>query len=1622
MRTVDFRFLTILVVSVVVLGGAFHALHGYQVTQQQKVYVREADRAIEGGNPASAVDYLQRYLRLDRTDFDERLRLARLLRDTGRFQQSQSYYTQVLQGGADHFGPYEMGTIEFERARIAMELGFYEIARKDLESLLSRMETEEFRGLAEAADEPGSDNENASENKLAQPMEPNESEAHELLGRCLLVLEDPEGAREAFLAAISSNPARLTSYGAIAELSMQSLTPPRPGDAVQQLVDLVQNNSDNPDAYVLRARLFLQQTADTVFQDEVREKLGVSDSQMQYEEETGGATASADASPTNPLAIVTDSIKEEAAAEISAAEVTDEDGLSAGERVVLWWALADARTATALVDTAAKTGDDTLGPLIVRMQAARSLGLNDEAEEFAERAIATAPETALPYAVVAEIQVSRDVLEAAVTLEQGLKECGDDPSLLWILANIRIGQDDIEEARELKKRLPTDTPAIAPYQTFLDGRIFVAEKKWREAWDAFESIQYSLLKNSAMEQEEKYWLAVCQQQLGRADLAEQTCRDALQLDPTSLRPRVMLAELLAAAGKTDEAIQQYRLVSRAQGQNDAVSVDAARLMTRKHVAEMVAERRWADIDSFLSQMRGQIAEDTDLRFVNSIDLLEAEVLVVRGESDAADTLLEEAIRQRPDEEDLWVARSALARFRQDYMAAEQFLDAAESQFGETLAIRLARVQVAASQGGTEAVVRLQQLAIPPESWSAADNATWEDELAWYIGRIALSLLDPELTQGQYQHVAELAEEQLRHVAGNDQSNLGVRLLLFDLALRMARLGETSGDRDPAQEDQAHAIAIMADMLQELEGIEGADGPYLNYAAAVKLAVEAELQNEPGKHAEALQRLQIALGERPKWYRIPMLEGQIRLTEGQDLEAASALVRAFELGMRDPRTVRVMISLLNRQGLFQQAARVVEKLSVEGVGNEIPDLAQQAFELSRITNDPDLSDVAFNSLTQRIETSEIPADHLLYGHLLRQQNRSEEATQHFEEAVRLGPSDPGNWLALIIHLLEMDRESEAQDRLSEAAAAMAEEDRLLGLARGHEILAEFHERRGDVDQAREDLEQARSFYDEAIIESPRDSDTLRTVATFHLRQGHTEECEQLLNRLLQLGEAGAESHRWARRSLAAIVLTRGTYVALQRALELAEENLAEENAAEANTGALELRSDQRLKALILSRWPMREPDSRKESIDLYSELINRQELASSGDRATLASLHLAERDYHSYMAEHIEGPDQADHERKSQQHLQNALDLLRRLSGDVLEHAKTNDSMLSDEEAGYVSKYIDTLLADGQVGEADRWTGRLDQYSVDKTTCMLLYSEIAFRRTEHQTARQRLTEYISRLTGEEYRKAAPQVAARFESFADRIEKQDQPDETNASHYRAVAEEVYRHYGQAAPDRSLVVAGFLARQGRVDEALELINSDWATNSDGALVSAATSVLQNADENGSALEQLSQLLGQALRDRPESSSIKLAAADVFAWKGDVGRAIPVYREILKQNPNHVIAANNLAFLLASEKQDLQVALQLINHSIDLKGPVPALLDTRAVVLRSLNRPTDALRDLASAEQQMPSASFQMRRAQILFGARHLAEAKAACANALAMGYSIDDAHPLEREEMTQLLLELR
>jgi tetratricopeptide (TPR) repeat protein len=802
------------------------------------------------------------------------------------------------------------------------------------------------------------------------------------------------------------------------------------------------------------------------------------------------------------------------------------------------------------------------------------------------------------------------------------------------------------------------------------------------------------------------------------------------------------------------------------------------------------------------------------------------------------------------------------------------------------------------------------------------------------------------------------------VSEAEPTDLPIRLVLFDLAWRAD---------DPSGLDQA---------VKEIYNIEGS-GPFWHYGSALKLVIGIKANKKQGASylAEAQKHLIEARTLRPAWSRVPLLSAIASEAQDDADRAIEDYLKAIDLGDRSPWSVRRVVQLLSDQRRYIEADRVLRQLE-DRQSPFSADLNRLAAEVSLQLDE---FDRALEKARQAARNSDRYQDHMWLGlvlDILGQRARSgkrtvesdalwAEAEKELRQAVQEAKNAPDAWVALIQFFGRTNQKTKAEKTILEAESVIAAKLAPLAIGQCYEAI--------------NSPEQAEKKYLAALTAAPDDPAVVRCLAEFYVKQGKSQQAQAQLRRIaagrLKTSEADL---LWGRRALAVILGGQGTYDALQQGIDLIDQNLATSGAAV---------QDERVKAILLSGHPSRR--QRQKSIEILESIVRDKRVFTAEDRFVLAKLYLAQGPNHWAQAAH---------------HFRTLLS------------TDQNQPQYIANQPQYISAYVSALLDHKETAEAELWLQRLDQCAADHFATRVLRAQALCQRGQYDRALDLLMEFLdqagSPTNGRQQRLGL--LATALEQVGRQLPKS--APETVTEKFFAAAEKLYREIAAKDPDHQLVLAAYLARRKRVEEALPIAEKAWEGGTPSTIAGAMTALLSSASANPAQCTRCEKILLAAADKHGRPADLLFVLADYYSIENRAAEAEAAYREVLKKAPNLVVAMNNLACLLALRGKELDEAQRLIDKAISLSGPTAGLLDSRALVLLARGRPAAALQDIELVLDESPSPLAYFHEAQALQSLAKRPAALAALKAAQSRGLTANAVHPLERQAYETLCEVLR
>jgi len=989
---------------------------------------------------------------------------------------------------------------------------------------------------------------------------------------------------------------------------------------------------------------------------------------------------------------------------------------------------------------------------------------------------------------------------------------------------------------------------------------------------------------------------------------------------TAAQVDLLLGQSYAALGQSDRQLEAYRRV---------VEVSPNAVLAHVGMAEALMALGRTDEAAEKFDMLQQALGDRDSELVTRLRLslldLKArqQMELPPGERrwSEVDQLAETVLA----DDDLGPAQKASVRVnllvRQDRREeAGEVLEAALGEFPGDTQLWLWRLNLAGGEAARASVLEAMRKALG-------------DTVAVRLvqARMLVDGAEPDVAR----RLAQL-EQDVNHLSADEQLELwrGLAANYFKLGDHSAtrRLWRQIADQEPADLNIRISLFQLAldhgdpeeigQAQAAIEKLAGRDSTSWKFAEASRLVWMVSLSKLPASSLrEGKRLLEEIRQQRPDWSALLQLESNVHLLEGNVDAAIAALERSLEIQPGSPRVIRRLAQLLANRGRQDEAEQVLEQLTA----------AQRTTADERTTAllKEQQGDIA--GALEIVERAVVPDstsadDHLWHARLLARAKKLDAAEAAVRQATRLGPTNLNAWLGLIQLLAQADKRDEAEEALQQAERNLPEGQRALA--------------RGSAYQLMGDVERAERAFQEALRAAPLNLAVLRAVAEHYLLRDDADAARKHLEQLSGAAPPHSASAPaevvWARRALARQLAARGSYPDFQKALQLIEDNVP--------PGGVLSPVDRLLWVALAASRP--DAASRQRAMALLEQASPERPLTDA-ERFVLAQLY--ERANRWPEAEQI------------------TLELLARNS--------TNAAM--------VERWISWLLKRGDLRKVEQWERNLPEGSFARIRAQ---THLLVRQGRSEQALSGLLTLLKNQpdNSPEQKQWMRAVAALLEELAEHDPSLSDP-----------AEKVLRAIVARQPEQTLLLAAYLGRRpgdpAKLQEALQLCEAARDGNQRTARLAIAVQSLRAQRKvlaaDGPEFQRVAGWLQQASTAGREGQAVLLLRSELANLRGDRRTEEAAYREYLARTDidarQQAMVKNNLAFLLAAAG-DSQQSLSLAQEAINELGPVPDLLDTRAVAYMAGKQPDKAIADLelAIAGDSAAIRHFHMALAQLMKG----------------------------------------
>jgi tetratricopeptide (TPR) repeat protein len=783
-------------------------------------------------------------------------------------------------------------------------------------------------------------------------------------------------------------------------------------------------------------------------------------------------------------------------------------------------------------------GKENLAVVLAYADAVAGRNLN-EAREILRKALATHPDDAALALGLAEVETRAGRRTEAIRLLTELtgKLPDADPNLIDATDRL-LDLGDAATAERTVDRISA-VSALRPLTGYLTGRAKLLRGDWPSAvpllTQAIPTIPTTpnLPRGPALLLKIHLCLATCYGLANDPARQAEAYKRAIEHDRSSIVAQLGLAEALAKMNRSDEA---HRTLATLAPNSPIARVATAKLRLREAARQSSSQS--SRLDAFWTEV-GRSGP-----YAPEIVPLVATALVMQGEAERAEKLLDQAVREKPVIQ-TYISLAGLKGVKGP-TAALAILADAEKAIGPNVELQFARATILARDPATSAQAIADLAKVP--------SLDPQDRFKLHAG-----LGELLLTKGKGAEGVPL----LRTAAREQKYDLSTRLMLFDWAL--------------ATSD----TALRDEMLSEIRSIDGANG-------AITTVAEVTRDLRPGQNPTAVQirdlteRLQAVRRTRDYWGRIPYLLGILARADGRTDHALELFQEAISKGERSESLVRDTVRLLMQRSSYQQAMELLSNL--RATADLPPELDRQyrLIESVMATATPNHSATWVGS--KELVASKNPHDQLLRGLVLAQLKKLDEAQKAFDLAQSLAPNAPEVYVTRIRGLLAAG--IPPGDLRPVIESARTNLSKVVSPSVGSLALGQMYEIIGDRRLASDEYRKARTA-------APNDLEVIRHQYELLTRANDATAATALLDDLIRNGKSDAV--RWARRTRAFLTAdSPQPHKTLSEAIKLIDANLADAKSLD----------DVRAKAFLQAR----DPFQRRQALQDLQDSLSRGPLS------------------------------------------------------------------------------------------------------------------------------------------------------------------------------------------------------------------------------------------------------------------------------------------------------------------------------------------------------------------------------------------------------------------------------
>ncbi len=243
---------------------------------------------------------------------------------------------------------------------------------------------------------------------------------------------------------------------------------------------------------------------------------------------------------------------------------------------------------------------------------------------------------------------------------------------------------------------------------------------------------------------------------------------------------------------------------------------------------------------------------------------------------------------------------------------------------------------------------------------------------------------------------------------------------------------------------------------------------------------------------------------------------------------------------------------------------------------------------------------------------------------------------------------------------------------------------------------------------------------------------------------------------------------------------------------------------------------------------------------------------------------------------------------------------------------------------------------------------------------LLQEYIEVQRQRRLTVDDAVSTALSRIS--DARLALVQIAEQEENYTEAIRQLDLIEEPGfafqARVHRAVLE---------------------GRMGQLEQAQKTLDTAGArSNQDEVIVELTRAAIYHEAQQ---IEKAIEVLERANKQMPGVTEIKYDLGMLYVQHGEDRKFERLMREIIELDPEHANAYNALGYIYADQNRNLDEALNLLEHALELEPDNPYILDSVGWYLYRIGDLEAAFEYLARSYEQLPAADVGAHLGEVLW-----------------------------------------